>query len=158
MRIGGRVHVVDWGHLAVATFVAAVSLAYLLDARATSLNIQNLLLVQPTAILVLVLYLFVLPQCVRPRPAEPPEAEPAPGETPAGLLRIAALAGAFGVFVFTVEEVGYDLGGWAFALAGLWICGERRPLVLLLLPLAFAAAVILGFKAMVPYPMTTRFL
>jgi hypothetical protein len=30
--------------------------------------------------------------------------------------------------------------------------------VLLVLPLAFAAAVILGFKAMVPYPMTTRFL
>jgi hypothetical protein len=97
MRIGSRVWVVDWGHLAVATFIAGVSLAYLVDARAASLNIQNLLLVQPTALLVLLLYLLVLPQCVRPRPVEvePAEAETPQGDTPAGLLRIAALAGAF---------------------------------------------------------------
>src|SRR5690554_6828766 len=56
---------VDWGHLALLLVICAVVVAYLLDARATSLKVNNLLLVQPAAILALILAALVLPQCFR---------------------------------------------------------------------------------------------
>src|SRR3546814_13676435 len=57
--------VVDWGHLALLLVICAVVIAYLLDARATSLKINNLLLVEPAAIIALILAAVVLPQCFR---------------------------------------------------------------------------------------------
>jgi hypothetical protein len=79
MRIGGRNYRVDWGHLIVATTIAVLCLAYLLDARRTSLDIQNLLLVQPLALFALLMYLLILPQCFKPEveveeePVPPPQ-------------------------------------------------------------------------------------
>ncbi|MXQ14345.1 tripartite tricarboxylate transporter TctB family protein [Microvirga makkahensis] len=165
MRIGNRTYKVDWGHFLVATSIAAFSIAYLLDARATSLNIQNLLLVQPTALFVLLMYLLVLRQCISvaegalvPSRSPEPDERAARDEERKGLGRIAALIAVFGVFAFTVEDIGYDVAGWVFTVVGLWICGERRIWVLAIFPAIFAIIVVLGFKMMVPYPMTTLFL
>jgi hypothetical protein len=165
MRIGNRTYKVDWGHFLVATAIAGFGIAYLLDARATSLNIQNLLLVQPTALFLLLMYLLVLRQCISVSRSEPEigqfselEESAALEEGHRGLGRIAALIAVFGLFVFSVEEIGYDVAGWAFTVVGLWICGERRIWVLAIFPAIFAVLVVLGFKMMVPYPMTTRFL
>jgi hypothetical protein len=118
MQIGKRTYKVDWGHLLVVTAVVVFSIGYLFDARATSLNIQNLLLVQPTALFVLLMYLIILRQCVTVSDDGPVAAAPAVAEEGAaaqaderqGLRRIAALVALFGVFVFTVEEIGYEHG------------------------------------------------
>src|SRR3546814_11349528 len=67
--------VVDWGHLALLLVICAVVIAYLLDARATSLKINNLLLVEPAAIIALILAAVVLPQCFR---RKGPEDDPGP--------------------------------------------------------------------------------
>jgi phosphoenolpyruvate synthase/pyruvate phosphate dikinase len=65
---------VDWGHLLLLLFICSVVVAYLLDARAVSLKFGNLALIQPAAILALILAAMVLPQCFRrPAKSEMPE-------------------------------------------------------------------------------------
>lgn len=155
---------IDWGHLLVATAIAVGVVAYLLDARSVSTSTNNLLLVQPVALLAIVLYLLILPQCFRREAEEAESASPEPqasastAEERNGLWRVLALAVVFGVFIALLETIGFDIAAWAFTLVALWIGGERRPLVLLLFPVAFAVAVILLFQMMVPYPMTTTLL
>jgi type IV secretory pathway TrbD component len=166
MRIRGHRYVVDWGHLIFVTLIAAAVLWYLFDARSVSLSVNNLLLVEPIAIAALLMYLLILPQCFRradaPEAQEPsaitdPLAPALPKERQA-LLRIGALGGALGVFVFSLNIVGFDIGIWAFALATMVICGERRPVPLAVYPLAVALVTVYGFRALMPYPMVTSIL
>jgi hypothetical protein len=146
---------IAWGHLALATTLAAGVLAYLIEARAVSLSPHNLLLLQPTAILVLGLWAVIAWGCLRRRAGGPQDG---PAGTWAERLKVGAMVGAFALYVAGLETIGYDVAAWAFVLAGLAIGGERRPLMLALFPPAFAAAVILAFKAMIPYPLTTAIL
>lgn len=167
MQIAGRRYEVDWGHLLVATLVVAVCVWYLFDARSVSLRPNNILFVQPATILAVLLYLLILPQCFRAISDDPEAAvaaeeaqTPGPGgaATFGELMRVAALAAAFGFFAFSLETIGFDVATWIFTLVGLFVCGERRPLVLLIFPLVFTAAVILGYQMLVPYPITTTVL
>ena len=163
MRIRGQEYRVDWGHLVFATLLAGSILWYLLDARAVSLRVNNLLLVQPLAIFALILYLLILPQCFRrvdaaselePEPADDPLAPALPTEY-AALVRVGLLGIALGLFVFFMGAIGFDVAIWLFALATMLICGERRPLPLALYPLAVTGVAVYGFRALMPYPMTT---
>jgi hypothetical protein len=170
MQIGGRRYQVDWGHLLVVTLVVAVCVWYLFDARSVSLRANNILFVQPASIFAVLLYLLILPQCFRRVPDDPAEAaalaaaEEGESAAPGGvsslgdLMRVAALAAAFGFFAFSLEIIGFDVATWVFTLIGLFVCGERRLLVLLIFPLVFTAAVILGYQMLVPYPITTTVL
>jgi hypothetical protein len=64
----------------------------------------------------------------------------------------------FGLFILGLETVGFDVSAWLFTLVALWLGGERRWTVLVLFPIAFAVGVILLFRLMMPYPMTTLLL
>lgn len=150
----GGVWRVAWGELALVTLLAAAALAYLIDARSVSLSVNNLLLVQPTAILVLVLWAVIAASSIR-RVAP---AERAARADWAGRARTLAMVAAFGLFIAALERIGYDVAMALFVAAGLFIGGERRPLWLVLFPAAFTAAVILGFRALVPYPFPTTLL
>ncbi|MBO0905902.1 tripartite tricarboxylate transporter TctB family protein [Jiella sonneratiae] len=163
MRSGIRRGPVDWGHLAFLAFISVVVIAYLFDARGVSLKINNLLLVEPAAIIALVLVACVLPQCFRRRDAEPS----APAEAPAEdervkvrheLLRVGALAALLGVFSFFLEQIGFDVATFLFIAIGVVICGERRPLVILAFAAAFTVFVVYGYSTLVPYPFPMRIL
>jgi hypothetical protein len=166
MRIGAKRYQVDWGHLLLLLFIAGVIVAYWLDARAVSLGVNNLLLVQPAAILGLILCVIVLPQCFVPEteiaPPTPAEAQAANAAATASrrqtvieLGKVAAMAAAFGLFAFNLETVGFDVASWLFVAVGLYICGERRWLTLLLFPTAFTLALIYFFRALIPFPLAT---
>lgn len=144
---GGRHPItVQWGHLALLALIAGVVIAYLLDARGTSLRINNLLLVQPAALLALALVAAVLPQCfVRGRPAGEPESL-------GDLGRVAALAACFGALALGMEHVGFDVATFLFMVAGLWLCGERRWWVVLLFSAVFTTLLIWGYGALIPFP------
>lgn len=165
MRILRQQYHVDWLHLAFVTTMAAFVLWYLLDARSVSLSINNLLLVQPLSITLLILYVFIAVQCVRRADAEP-AAEAAPLDDPLqpklpegrALARVAMLGVALGVFVFTLKTVGFDVGILVFSLVTMLICGERRPLFLVLYPLIVTLVTVYGFRALMPYPMVTALL
>jgi hypothetical protein len=150
---------VDWGHLALLFVFCGVTVAYLLDARATSLKTNNLLLVQPGAILLLVLAAAVLPQCFR-RGAPPAGDRPAPSEATFDerrarrleLAKVAALAAAFGAYVFSLETIGFDLATFLFTAFGLYVCGERRLWLIGLFSAIFTFLIVYGYQMLVPYP------
>ncbi len=166
MRIRGHQYRVDWTHLVFVTLLAAWVLWYWLDARSVSLSVNNLLLLQPLSIFVLLMYLAILPQCFRRADAEAePEApevdDPLAPKLPTEaveLIRVALLGVALGVMVFSLNLVGFDIAIWLFALATMVICGERRPVPLVVYPLAVAIVTVYGFRALMPYPMVTTVL
>jgi hypothetical protein len=148
---------VEWGHLLLLLLICGVVVAYLLDARATSLRTNNLLLVQPASILALILAAIVLPQCFR-RKKDAAEDEAAGEATPAekeswrDLGKVAALAAAFGAFAISLETIGFDVATFIFVALGVYICGERRLWLIGLFSAVFTAAIVYGYQLLVPYP------
>jgi hypothetical protein len=142
-----------WAELALVTALAGGVLAYLIEARGVSLDPQNLLMLQPTAWLVLALWVVLAAGCLTRR-ADPD----APRETAGDILRVLAMVAAFGLFIAGLERVGYDVAICVFMLAGLLIGGERHPLALLIFPPVFTLAVIHGFRQLIPYPFPTGLL
>ena len=148
---------VDWGHLLLLLFIGGWIVGYLIDTRATSLSIHNLLLVQPTAIIGLVLCLVVLPQCFRrinpaTAPVSGPEVQAKRQRELRELGNIALLVAAFGAFVSTLETIGFDVGCWLFTAVAIYICGERRWWVNLLFTTLLTLLLIYGYRAMIPFP------
>ncbi len=140
--------VVNWGHLALLAVIGGVVVAYLVDARGVSLRTNNLLLVQPTAILALILVAAVLPQCFR----RVPEGEEAAAEPLSDLGRVGALAAAFAAFALSLETVGFDIATMLFMVVGLYICGERRWWLNLVFSAVFTVLLIYGYGAIIPFP------
>jgi hypothetical protein len=153
MRIGiGRL-AVDWGHLALLAAIVGLTTWYLLDARSVSLSINNLLLVQPTALFVLGMALLTLPQCFRSR--ERAETQPSDETSMTDAVKVTAIVVALGAFVFLIDVIGFDASMVLFVLATMIVCGERHPLPLIVYPVAVTLLLVSGFKLMMPYPMTT---
>ncbi|WP_137123957.1 hypothetical protein [Roseomonas sp. HF4] len=144
---------VAWAELGFVTAIAAGVLAFVVEARGVSRDPQNLLLLQPTAWLVLGLWAVLAAGCVTRR-VDPA----APRESRADLARVIGMVAAFGLFILGLEEVGYDVAILVFVLVGLIIGGERHPAALILFPPIFTLAVIHGFRLLIPYPFPTSVL
>lgn len=151
---------VDWGHLALLASICGVIIAYLLDARATSLKVNNLALVQPASIIALILAALVLPQCFKRRASgtEDEDALLAPKDSWRDLGKVAALAASFGAFTMLMETVGFDVATFVFVALGIYICGERKLWVIALFSAIFTAVIVLGYQLLVPYPFPLRVL
>jgi hypothetical protein len=166
VRIRGHVYRVDWGHLLFVTILAGAVLWYLLDARSVSLKVNNLLLVQPVAIFALLMYLLIIPQCFRRAdqqdvPDEPAQDDPLAPALPRearALAQIGIVALALGALVFTLNVIGFDIAIWLFCVVVMLVCNERRPLPLILYPLAVTLILVYGFRALMPFPMVTTIL
>lgn len=155
---------VDWGHLIFLAVIGAAVLWYLLDVMSVSLNIHNLLLVAPLSVVALGLCAIIVPQCFRRRGAElKPEREDLHAAGSAvlrsshvqSLLAVGGVALSLGFYVSLLNVIGFDVATCLFVLAVMLICGERRPIVLTVYPLAVAVVLVLGFRALLPYPMYT---
>lgn len=175
---------VDWGHLAFLAVLAAAVAWYLLDAMSVSLSINNLMLVAPLAVLALGLCVFVAPQCFHRQAistAGPAEDLRATGAAPvrtgdvhvddvhvanmhvgdmhaggsSNPLLIGVVAVVLGLYVSLLNVIGFDIASYLFVLAVMVICGERRPIPLLVYPVIVALVLVAGFRALLPYPMYT---
>ena len=175
VRIRGNQYTVDWGHLALVTSIALATIWYLVDARQVSPNANNILLIQPLAIISLVFCVFILPQCfvkrsegveVENRPGDdkrlsaspPASSQPALPTEKSEVIKMLGLGGLLGALAFSMMTIGFDVGIFLFTFAAMMICGERRLLVLSVFSLVLTLVVVLGFRAMMPYPMPTTFL
>jgi hypothetical protein len=144
---------IQWGHLALLAVIAGWILTYLLDARATSLRVNNLMLVQPVSILSLILVLIALPQCfIRQRPADEVQDAPTAKETPLELAKIGILTGAFVALAFLMEQIGFDISVFGFLMLGLYVCGERNWIANIGFSAAFTVILIYGYGAIIPFP------
>lgn len=172
MGTGATRRVVDWGHLGFLAFIAVVVLTYLFDARAVSLKTDNLLLVQPAAIIALILIACVLPQIIKRRAVTgdvetasdnsletaDPVVDQSPSRHRRDFLKVLALATLLGIFCFFLETIGFDLATFLFVAVGLVLCGERKWWVVLLFSAAFTLFVVYGYSTLVPYPFPMRIL
>ncbi|WP_041782091.1 tripartite tricarboxylate transporter TctB family protein [Ancylobacter novellus] len=165
MRIGQHRYIIDYGHLALITLIAAAIFWYLLDARSVSLSVNNLLLVEPVALFALAMYLFIIPQCfhrvdeqLAKSPKEQDPLSPTLPSERSDIIRMAILGAALGLLVFLLDVVGFDVGIFLFTAAAMAVCGERRPLHLLGFSLAVTLVAVYGFRALIPFPMFTTFL
>lgn len=167
MRFQGPRLSIEWGHLVVLAAIAGATTWYLLDARSVSTDADNLLLIQPLALVTLLLCLVILPQCFRFGDGSRMEAD-APERTTASdmmqpklpterleVIKMVTMGALLGVYVFSLRAVGFDIATFLFVLVGMLVCGERRPLPLAIFPAAVTLVTIYGFKALMPYPMPT---
>jgi len=143
----GRI-VIMWGHLALLAVISGVVIAYWMDSRGASLRTINLILVQPAAILALVLVAFVLPQCFRRVEAD----EELERESVTDLGRVFLLMGVFITFALSMTYVGFDIATFAFMVIGLFLCGERNWLLNIGFSAAFTTLLIWGYGAIIPFP------
>jgi hypothetical protein len=145
----GRTRTVDWPHLAFATAIAAWCVWLCWDAWATQADVANLVLILPGALAAAILYVFVAAGCLRP--AARPKLAHGVAIKVAGAM--ALLAG----YVVTGPLIGFDVASFAYIFAMLFFLGERRILVLLLVPALFCAIAIYCFDAILATPLPLLF-
>jgi hypothetical protein len=162
-----RRYTVDWGHLVFLAIIAAFVVCYFADAISVSTAVNNLLLVAPLSVLALILCVVVLPQCFRCEGRA--EIRRGGGMTEIGaseirssdlkqLGLIGGVALSLGAYVFLLDIIGFDIASWVFTLVLMVLCGERRPLPLLIYPFVVAGLLIGAFRAILPFPMYTAIL
>ena len=162
MRIGRKQYHVEWAHLAFVTAMALVVIAYIINVRSVSTNLNNTMFVQPVAIAAMALYLYIAYHCFHAvgELGEPvqPAVEEEPSEEPIETARVVGMMAALGIYAFTLNVLGFDISTWLFALASMFICGERSPLRLIVFPLLLAVAIVFAFRFLIPFPMPTTIL
>jgi hypothetical protein len=141
---------VIWGHLALVVVITGVTVAYIIDARGVSLRPTNLLLIQPLAVVILVLAALILPGVFPPKDSD--EATLHDGETRTDLARAIGIILALGFLAFSLESIGFDIATFVFMVVTLAICGERRWWVNLGFSAIFTVALIYGYGAITPFP------
>ena len=134
----------DVPHAPFLCVIAGWSAWYFFDARAASGDIQNLGLIAPAAAIVVLLCASQLLQA---------------RETIVRFItpRILGTMALLGVYVLTMDRIGFDLATWLYVLGSLFLLGERRIWMLALIPLIFAAAIAYAFATLLQIPMPLLF-
>ena len=136
-----------------ATALAGFTLWYLHDARANSSDFVDLLLVQPVAIFILILYPFVFYSAIRTPVSRAPENQ----LTRKTATRIFGSMILLSAYAGTLPFLGVDVATPLYVVLVLLLLGERRPLVLIAIPLIFTALVILAFNWLLQMPLPMLF-
>ncbi len=142
-----------WGHLAFVAAVAVFCLWYWHDARRASDDVENLLLIQPAALVALLLCAVIAAgSSGNGRPADD-QTEGVPSSAREG--RGIAVAVLLGLYVAAVIPMGFDLATFAFLAAAMYVLGERRLLVLVGYSAALALGMSYAFKSLLSVPVPT---
>jgi len=140
---------VDWGHFTTILLMLSWTIWFYFDARSTSKDAENLLILGPVALLTLILGTIALFQSLYS--ARLPEQLRPERLTRGELGRVVALIGSFVVFVFSLPTLGFDGAGSIFICVAMALFGERRPWVLIIFPLVSMGILMTLFQLLVPY-------
>jgi len=132
----------DWGHIMLATAMAAVSVWYFLDARDASQSIYNLILVAPCAAAIVTLYLATLLLEVRIYAANSSHASQE--QSLKKLLQPVAIRNAsmmvlLILYVLVMEPLGFEIASFLFIGLSLLLQGEQRFGRVLIFSILFSA-------------------
>lgn len=154
LTVGTKKVAVDLPHLAFATGIAAWCVWFCRDALQSQADVENLIMIVPASIAAVIIYGFVAASCFRvvartdPAPA-PPRRPLAPGIG----LKIAGTMFLLAAFVVAGPLIGFDVASFVYLFAMLFFLGERRILVLLLIPALFCAIAIHLFDTVLATPL-----
>lgn len=148
---------IDLGHLLFVLFILACVVWYFIDAYSASSSIQNLILIAPASGLALVLCAVVLFQILRPPKTVAEEDKTEKMETAGGWARhrTPIFIVLFGLYVLTLDVIGFDVATYLFVAGAMLLQGERRPWVVVGYSLGFGTLVVWVFTMLLPYPMLT---
>lgn len=124
---------------------------YMLDAVRASTRVENLILIWPTAIAVLVCLGVETLREVRAllRQQEP--------ERPPVSLRTLGLMALLLLYVLAIPRLGLDVATVGFAAAGCWLMGERRLWALAVYALGMTLVCVLAFSRLGTTPLPLSF-
>ena len=154
-RAGHRTVVLDAPHLLFLTAVVSFCVWYFFDAYTASNTLENLLLIEPAVIAVVILYCIILRSVIRIVP------DAAPALTPRAPLSMLVGIRIFGgmslliAYVALMGVIGFDVATVLYVGATLALLGERRPAMLVVLPLLYGGVVVYAFRQMVTVPVPT---
>jgi hypothetical protein len=160
IEFAGRRIAADIPHFIFATGVAAWVAWFCWDAWRAGPNIENLILIVPVSVLAMILYVVVVAGCfkrldtVAAQHAPHASNEAMPREV---AIKVGGSMVLLAVFVVAGPMLGFDIACFAYLLATIVLLGERRALVLLLVPLLFTAVVIYSFNTILSTPLPLFF-
>lgn len=152
----------QWGHLALmAVFILATG-AFLYDTLSQSWRLDNIIVILPVSILVLLLCAWQIFGIIRMRSgghanlasAQSPKDDASASETSA-LVRIGLFMGVLGLYVLGLIYFYFDVSTFLFVWLALWVQGEKRYIFGTIYALLLSLLVIWGIKQMVPFPFET---
>jgi hypothetical protein len=157
-KFAGRKVAVDAAHLLFATTIGGWATWFCWEAWHASDSIENLILIVPVAGVAVLFYWFVAAGCFH----SVDEAEEQNTSKPEPLgrgtsIKIAGSMALLGAFVVAGPLIGFDIASFGYVLAMMALLGERRILVLLLVPLVFCVAVIYFFNNLLSTPLPLFF-
>ena len=147
---------IDYGHLIFLIIISAWVIWYWINARSVSTRPENLLIIQPVSIGILILTVCILPQVFRSADI-PAELKPEPLST-VEFLKIVAVMLAMVGLVYLMFTVGFDVGVLFFSAITTIICGERRPLLVGLFSIVTTLVIVKGYQLLITFPMPNLFL
>ena len=147
---------IDYGHLIFLIIISGWVIWYWINARSVSTSPENLLIIQPVSIGILILTVCILPQVFRSADM-PAELKPEPLST-VEFLKIVAVMLAMVGLVYLMFTVGFDVGVLFFSAITTIICGERRPLLVGLFSIVTTLVIVKGYQLLITFPMPNLFL
>ena len=147
---------IDYGHLIFLIIISGWVIWYWINARSVSTSPENLLIIQPVSIGILILTVCILPQVFRSTDI-PAELKPEPLST-VEFLKIVAVMLAMVGLVYLMFTVGFDVGVLFFSAITTIICGERRPLLVGLFSIVTTLVIVKGYQLLITFPMPNLFL
>ena len=156
IHLAGRKIAVDVPHLALASGIAGWCAWFCWDAWRSSADVENLIMIVPVSAAAVIFYLFTLPGCFQLVETLDREKPRKPLSAGVGLKITGSMALLAG-FVVAGPLVGFDIASFFYMLAMMAFLGERRILMLLLVPLLFCGIAIYCFNNLLSTPLPLFF-
>lgn len=150
---GRRINV-DVPHIAFATAIGSWAAWYCWDAWHANAAVENLILILPVSVIAILLYLFVVAGSIKRinflQQGNPASQSATSRKT---VIRIAGSMVLLAAFVLAGPLIGFDVATFLYMLLMMAFLGERRPLVLVVVPLLFSVVVIYCFGQLLSTPL-----
>lgn len=158
IEIAGRKIAVDVPHLVFVTGMAGWAAWFGSDAWRSNPGVENLILILPVSAAAVILYLFLAFGCFSlAHDADTPQTSPREALAVGIGVKVAGSMALLAGFVVTGPWIGFDIACFVYILAMLAFLGERRILVLLLVPLLFSVIAIYCFSSLLSTPLPLFF-
>jgi hypothetical protein len=158
IAFGQRIVTVDAPHLAFATAIAGWCVWFCRDAWLAQRDVENLIMIVPASAIAVILYVVVAAGCFRVvRDTDVSAATPRKPLARGVGVKIAGTMALLFVYVVAGPLIGFDVVTFAFLLAMLLLLGERRILILLIVPSLFCIVAIYCFATILNTPLPLLF-
>lgn len=146
----------NYSEFGLPSFFLLISIWYLIDAYKAEASVENLLLIVPAGVVVICLCLWILASqlFLKEQTAEVSvEVEEKKDKEPKEEVSVLGAMIILGVYVLTMNWIGFDVATFGFIASLMFLQGERRITMLIGFSLVFSFLVSLFFEYMIPYPM-----